>query len=104
MTNLLIIEDEEKKQIFELLTKNIEQNDKMLEALANIQNLKQQQIDNQQNFEGKWSRFKVFAAIAAIGTPLISLITGIIDPAVDFPVLAERATQVISQMFRFFGG
>ncbi len=86
-----------------LLKQLIEKTEENTAEIKELKNLKKQANIQQKKFEGKWSRFKTIAAIFAIGTPLFSLITGIIDPTVDFPILVERFNAVMSQTYRFFG-
>ena len=76
----------------------------ILDVMMDVRELKKTQISNQGKFERKWSKAKVFGAVFLIASPLISLVTGIIDPAVDFPVIADRAAKVGASIVKVIGG
>jgi hypothetical protein len=75
-----------------------EQNRKLDELVQ----LKRDANENQQNFEKKWSGFKKIAFMAALVTPAVTFFTGIVDPATDFPILADRTQTVINQLINLW--
>ena len=102
------MDNEEKKililnqsRVESLLEALVDQGYDQKKLLDQLDKKKQLQIDTQRRFERKWSKFKLLAGLFAIVAPMVSLVTGIIDPSVDFPVIMERANRVFQSWVNF---